>query len=71
MSTILPEEEIDRLTKPRTQRAAQTRYLEKLLGCKLARRPDGLPLVTPEMLARLNGGAEPVPDANNGLNWGA
>ena len=70
MSTILPEEEIDRLTKPITQRAAQTRRLEKLLGCKLARRPDGLPLVTMDMLARLNGGASTAANADNGLNWG-
>lgn len=42
MSIVLTESEIDQLTKPRRQRAAQKRVLERMLGCKLARRPDGL-----------------------------
>lgn len=71
MSVILTEQEIDLLTKPRRQRAAQARILEKMLGCKLARRPDGLPLVTRDMLARLSGEPQEAANSNsNGLNWG-
>lgn len=70
MSHILTEAEIDHLTKPRRQHAAQTRILEKMLGCKLARRPDGLPVVTSDMLARLDGKQHTAANADNGLNWG-
>lgn len=74
MTIVLTEAEIDQLTKPRKQRAAQTKVLEKMLGCKLARRPDGLPIVTYDMLARLNGEPREAANANtapgNGLNWG-
>lgn len=70
MTDILDEEQINKLTKPLRQRAAQTRWLEKALRCKLERRPDGLPMVTPEMLSRLNGATPQAPEADNGLNWG-
>lgn len=72
MPVILTEEEIDQLTKPRRQRAAQARILERMLGCKLARRPDGLPLVTRDMLARLEGAPKDAANcgSSNGLNWG-
>lgn len=70
MSIVLTESEIDQLTKPRRQRAAQKRVLERMLGCKLARRPDGLPIVTRDMLARLNGDRSEAANSGNGLNWG-
>ncbi|MEG0921310.1 MAG: hypothetical protein RSD57_13500 [Comamonas sp.] len=71
MTDILSEEQIDKLTKPLRQRAAQTRRLEKVLRCKLERRPDGLPMVTPDMLARLSGSRQDAPKTSNGLNWEA
>lgn len=71
MTKLLTEAEIDNLTKPRRQRAAQTRLLERMLGCKLVRRPDGLPLVTHDMLRRLDPNERQDQAAtNNGLNWG-
>lgn len=70
MSIVLTETEIDQLTKPKKQRAAQKRVLERMLGCELARRPDGLPIVTRDMLARLNGERREAANSGNGLNWG-
>lgn len=70
MSIVLSESEIDQLTKPKKQRAAQTRVLEKMLGCKLARRPDGLPIVTKDMLSRLGLEKREAANSGNGLNWG-
>lgn len=70
MGHILTESEIDHLTKPRRQRAAQARVLEKMLGCKLHRRPDGLPLVTSDMLDCLKGERTTTANTENGLNWG-
>lgn len=69
MSEILDEEEIARLTHPVTQHAAQTRHLSKLLGLKLQRRPDGLPIVTRAMLARLEESKQEA-GGDAGLNWG-
>lgn len=64
---ILDEAEIQRLTAPCTQGAAQARHLERMLGCKIQRRPDGLPVVTRAMLERLDSRkAEP---ADAGINW--
>lgn len=53
MSDILSKEEIDQLTAPIRQKAAQTRWLSDLLGIPVKRRPDGLPIVTRKMLGRL------------------
>lgn len=66
MSDILSEAEIDQLTKPVRQRAAQARHLSAMLGCEVKRRPDGLPIVTRQMLERLQP-AEAQNDA--GINW--
>lgn len=63
---ILSEAEIDAMCKPLTQRAAQARHLSALLGCQIKRRPDGLPVVTREMLGRLNSKGT-AQDA--GINW--
>jgi hypothetical protein len=67
VSAILSEAEIAELTKPLTQHAAQARKLAAMLGCKIQRRPDGLPIVTRQMLSRL----EPAIQAQNdaGINW--
>jgi hypothetical protein len=66
VSDILTEDEIDLLTRPIRQRAAQARKLSALLGCEVKRRPDGLPLVTRHMLERL----EPKQAQNDaGINW--
>lgn len=66
MNDILSEREIFQLTAPIKQKAAQARYLSGLLGCKVKRRPDGLPIVTRRMLERLQT-AEAQNDA--GINW--
>lgn len=71
MSEILEDEEIDRLTHPITQHAAQKRHLSKLLGLQLKTRPDGMPIVTRTMLARLDQGErEKTAGGDAGLNWG-
>ncbi len=67
MSAILSKAEIDELTAPRTQGAAQARHLAALLGCPIRRRPDGLPIVTRAMLNRLDPRAKAQNDA--GINW--
>lgn len=54
MSDILTEAEIFQLTAPIKQHAAQARKLRELLGCEVKRRPDGLPIVTRQMLERLD-----------------
>lgn len=66
-SEILSEEEIYQLTAPIKQHAAQARKLKSLLGCEVKRRPDGLPIVTRQMLERLDGKA----DNDAGINWDA
>jgi hypothetical protein len=46
MTIHLTRQEINELCAPLKQPAAQTRFLEKVLGIRVtARRPDGLPLV--------------------------
>ena len=69
MNVILSEDEIDRLCKPLTQRAAQARKLSAMLGCTVKRRPDGLPIVTPNMLERLEGGGSVKAQNDAGINW--
>jgi hypothetical protein len=67
VNDILSEQEIDQLTAPIRQHAAQARRLSAMLGCEVKRRPDGLPIVTRAMLDRL----EPKSKAQNdaGINW--
>jgi hypothetical protein len=67
MKAILSEAEIAELCKPLTQGAAQARRLSALLGCKVKRRPDGLPIITRAMLDRLDSQAPAQNDA--GINW--
>lgn len=66
MSDILSPDEIYQLTAPIKQPAAQARKLSELLGCPVKRRPDGRPIVTRQMLERLQ-----TKDAQNdaGINW--
>lgn len=66
MSEILSPEEIYQLTAPIKQKAAQARRLSAMLGCQVKRRPDGLPIVTRQMLERLEH-KEAQNDA--GINW--
>lgn len=68
MSIALSDEEVAELTKPVTQGAAQARHLSKLLGCEIRRRPDGRPIVTRTMLARLEQ-QEQTARIDNGLQW--
>lgn len=67
MNAILSEAEILELTKPLTQGHAQARHLEALLGIKIKRRPDGLPIVTRSMLERLDPKSKAQNDA--GITW--
>ncbi len=66
---ILTASEIDALTSPITQHAAQARKLSALLGCQVKRRPDGLPIVTRAMLARLDGREATKAQNDAGINW--
>lgn len=69
MSEILTDAEVCELTKPIKQGAAQVRYLREILGSDIKRRPDGKPVVTRAMLARLQ--SQSTPASNDaGLNWG-
>jgi hypothetical protein len=67
MNDVLSEAEIYQLTAPIKQHAAQARKLSALLGCQVKRRPDGLPIVTRAMLARLGPADKAQNDA--GINW--
>lgn len=70
MTIALTDEEVCELTRPIRQGAAQIRHLRTLLGCEIKRRPDGKPIVTRDMLARLQ--STDTPASNDaGLNWGA
>lgn len=70
MSIALTDEEVGELTKPIKQGAAQVRHLRQMFGCEIKRRPDGRPVVTRNMLARLQ--ANDAPASNDaGLNWGS
>jgi len=70
MTITLTDEEVCELTKPIKQGAAQARHLRAMLGCEIKRRPDGRPVVTRDMLARLQT-QESAPTSNDaGLNWG-
>ncbi len=66
---ILSEAEIDALTAPVKQHAAQARRLAAMLGCAIKRRPDGLPIVTRAMLARLDGNQDAQAQNDAGINW--
>ncbi|KAF1019670.1 MAG: hypothetical protein GAK30_02986 [Paracidovorax wautersii] len=69
-SPFLTEAEIDQLTSPVKQHAAQARRLCALLGVKdLPRRPDGLPIVGRALAEeRLNQVGSKRP-ASNAFNW--
>ncbi|KRB33389.1 DUF4224 domain-containing protein [Acidovorax sp. Root70] len=69
MTIALTDEEVGELTKPIKQGAAQVRHLRELLGCEIKRRPDGRPIVTRDMLARLQSAETPASN-DTGLNWG-
>jgi hypothetical protein len=69
MSELLSKAEIDELTAPRKQGAAQARHLAAILGCPIKRRPDGLPIVTRAMLARLSGQSQAGAQNDAGINW--
>jgi len=68
VSEILDDSEIEHLTRGVTQGAARARRLEKMLGCKVPRRPDGFPVVTRDMLSRLDTTKHQTP-ADAGINW--
>lgn len=63
------EQLIDSLTKPLTQRAAQRRALERMLGVKLKVRPDGLPIVTQTMIDGLYTQKPTAASNDTGIKW--
>lgn len=70
MSLYLTPQEIDDLCTPLTQRAAQKRFIEKVLGIPVAgQRPDGVPIVgraaTEERLLK----NEAAATQSRGFNW--
>ncbi len=70
MTMHLSPQEIDDLCSPLTQRAAQTRFIEKVLGIPVAaRRPDGVPIVgrsvVEERLKEKNADVQ----KSRGFNW--
>lgn len=67
MTDLLSEAEIDHLTAPIRQHAAQARRLSAMLGCEVRRRPDGLPIITRAMLERLDPKSKAQNDA--GITW--
>jgi len=69
MTVALTDDEVCELTRPITQGAAQVRYLSSLFGCEIKRRPDGRPIVTRDMLSRLQSTETPASN-DAGLNWG-
>lgn len=69
MNGILTKDEIDRLTYPLTQGAAQARRLSQMLRCPIQRRPDGLPVVTHKMLDRLEGEDREMAQNDAGIIW--
>lgn len=70
MSVALADDEVFELTKPIKQGAAQARHLRALLGCDIKTRPDGRPIVTKDMLARLQSANDKTASNDAGLNWG-
>lgn len=71
MSIHLTEQEVNELCTPRKQRAAQMRFIEKVLGIPVAgRRPDGLPLVGRTAAEqRLNSKQELTSRQKVGFKW--
>jgi len=71
MSLHLTEQEVNELCAPRTQRAAQKRFIEKVLGIPVAgRRPDGLPLVGRTAVEqRLNSKQALASSQKTGFKW--
>jgi hypothetical protein len=67
MTDIVPDDEVENLTRPLKQPAARARRLAKILGCKVERRPDGTPIVTRDMLARI-GQVRPAQN-DAGITW--
>lgn len=65
----LTDAEIADICRPRTQGAAQIRYLRSL-GLKVERRADGTPLVWRADVERRSGpAAAPLPTASNEPAW--
>ena len=70
MSLYLTPEEVDDLCTPLTQRAAQLRFIEKVLGIPVAgRRPDGVPIVGRAIAEERLKQKDAVRTQARGFNW--
>ncbi|MDL5036796.1 hypothetical protein QRD40_10605 [Comamonas sp. Y6] len=70
MNLYLSPQEIDDLCSPLTQRAAQKRFIEKVLGIPVAgRRPDGVPIVGRAAAEERLKQKEATATQSRGFNW--
>lgn len=71
-SIVLTDEEIAEICAPLQRPSAQVRFLQQL-GMKVARRPDGTPLVSRQEFERVMSGAPAHrnPDGDAGIRWTA
>lgn len=66
---ILTESQVNELTKPIKQRAAQRRHLERLFGVELKTRADGLPIVPTALVDHLYTTTASNDSEPSGINW--
>ena len=70
MSLYLSPQEVDDLCTPLTQRAAQKRFIEKVLGIPVAgRRPDGVPIVGRAVAEERLKQKQATETQSRGFNW--
>lgn len=70
MNLHLSPQEIDDLCTPLTQRAAQKRFIEKVLGIPVVgRRPDGVPIVGRAAAEERLRKADATAAQSRGFNW--
>lgn len=69
MTLHLTEAEVNDLCAPLKQRAAQCRFIEKVLGIPVhGKRPDGLPIVGRAAAEQRLNNQQPT-DTRSGFNW--
>lgn len=65
---VLTHAEVDEICVPLKQSLAKVRFLERL-GLKVARRPDGSPLVSRSEFERVMSRDASRSELNRGFNW--
>lgn len=65
---VLTHAEVDEICAPLKQSLAKVRFLERL-GLKVARRPDGSPLVSRGEFERVMSQEASRSEPNRGFNW--